>query len=50
VLKTLAAEQIAKIRSHIATVHARYAELFDQLIAEADGEKRQEYERGKERE
>lgn len=49
VLKTLTDAQIAATREYIASVHAQYATLLDQLIAEADDEKRQEQERGKQR-
>jgi len=50
VLKTLSPERIAEIRRHVDGVHARYAELLDQLLEEANEEKRQENERGKHRE
>jgi len=49
VLKTLDDSQIANVRKHIAGVHAQYDALFDQLIVEATEEKRQEQERGKNR-
>jgi hypothetical protein len=50
VLKTLRPEQITEIANHLSRVHVRYAELLNQLIAEASEEKRQESERGKHRE
>jgi hypothetical protein len=50
VLKNIGDAQIAAIRQHTAGVHAQYATLLDQLIAEAEDEKRQEQERGKQRE
>jgi hypothetical protein len=49
VLKNIGDAQIAAIRQHTAGVHAQYATLLDQLIAEAEDEKRQEQERGKQR-
>ena len=50
VLKNPDDAKISAIRKHTAGVHAQYATLLDQLIAEADDEKRQEHERGKQRE
>ena len=50
VLKTLSDDQIVEIRQKIASVHAQYAALLDQLITDADEEKRQEHERGRQRE
>ena len=49
VLKNLGDSQIAAIRKHPAGVHALYSTLLDQLITDADGEKRQEQVRGKQR-
>jgi hypothetical protein len=49
VLKNVQHSQIAAIRKHTASVHEQYATLLDRLIAEADDEKRQEQERGKQR-
>jgi hypothetical protein len=50
VLKTLTPEQIADISHHVAGIQAKYSELLDQLIEEANDERRQEGERGKHRE
>jgi hypothetical protein len=50
VLKTLASDRISEIRRHASGVHSRYGDLLDQLIEEANEEKRQESDRGKQRE
>jgi hypothetical protein len=50
VLKTSAPDKISEIRRHVSGVHSQYGELLDQLIEEATEEKRQESDRGKQRE
>lgn len=48
VLKVLDASTIAEVAAHVRQVHPSYGELFEQLRVEADDERRQEAERGKE--
>ncbi len=49
VLKVCSPQAIANARTHLASVHQSYLELFDQLATEAAAEKQQEDERSKRR-
>jgi hypothetical protein len=46
ILKATSAATLRRIRRHLAKVHALYAERFDELVATAKEEKKQERERG----
>lgn len=46
VLKKAVGADVARIREHLARVHAVYLRLFDELVVAAEEEKQQERERG----
>jgi len=49
VMKKTEAEPLRVAREHIAQVHQSYLAIFDQLLEEAEEERRQEQERGGDR-